>query len=40
MHFVQGISAENTLPKFPKLWVDPMQEEIILNYLAWRNKGK
>jgi hypothetical protein len=30
MPFVQGVCAQDTLPKFPKLWVDLVQEEIRL----------
>jgi len=30
MPFVQGVCAQETLPKFPNLWVDLVQKEINL----------
>jgi hypothetical protein len=30
MPFVQGVCAQETLPKFPNLWVDLVQEELRL----------
>jgi hypothetical protein len=39
MPFVQGVCAHETLPKFAKLWIDLVQEEIRLQSCS-RKQGE